>query len=126
MPDPIVESVKQKHDQRAERGLSKYGVNMTRRDLSTLDWLIHAQEEAMDLAVYLERIIKDESERCPPQPVDLGCANSWSDPADVPPELQTCRSKGHKPLEMLTGRASNLTFWSCPICNITWRVDSSG
>ena len=45
---------------RAEIGLAKYGVTMERPDLSRLDWLIHAQEEAMDLAVYLERLIQDE------------------------------------------------------------------
>lgn len=45
---------------RAEVGLAKYGVTMERTDLSRLDWLIHAQEEAMDLAVYLERLIQDE------------------------------------------------------------------
>ncbi|AVQ10124.1 holin [Siphoviridae environmental samples] len=47
---------------RAEAGLAKYGVTMERTDLSRLDWLIHAQEEAMDLAVYLERLIQDERE----------------------------------------------------------------
>ena len=41
-------------------GLSKYGVTMERRDLSTLDWLIHAQEEALDLAIYLEKLIQNE------------------------------------------------------------------
>ena len=45
---------------RSEVGLAKYGVTMERTDLSRLDWLIHAQEEAMDLAVYLERLISDE------------------------------------------------------------------
>ncbi len=45
---------------RAEVGLAKYGVTMERADLSRLDWLTHAQEEARDLAVYLERLIQDE------------------------------------------------------------------
>ena len=31
---------------------------MERTDLSELDWLIHAQEEAMDLAIYLEKLIQ--------------------------------------------------------------------
>jgi hypothetical protein len=42
---------------RADVGLRKYGTDMERSDLSQLEWLIHAQEEAMDLAVYLERLI---------------------------------------------------------------------
>jgi hypothetical protein len=35
---------------------------MERVDLSSLEWLIHAQEEAMDLAVYLEKLIALEQE----------------------------------------------------------------
>ena len=46
---------------RAEFGLSKYGTTLERTDLSTLDWLIHAQEEAMDLANYLEVLIQRET-----------------------------------------------------------------
>ena len=56
----IEDAVATKLLKRAEVGLTKYGVTMERTDLSGLDWLIHAQEEAMDLAVYLERIIQDE------------------------------------------------------------------
>tara|TARA_R110000850_G_scaffold231531_1_gene356444 strand:- start:69 stop:266 length:198 start_codon:yes stop_codon:yes gene_type:complete len=43
---------------RAKVGEAKYGVTMERDDLSELEWLVHAQEEAMDLAVYLEKIIQ--------------------------------------------------------------------
>jgi len=46
--------------QRAEAGLNKYGTTMERSDLTKLEWLTHAQEEAMDLVVYLERLIQDE------------------------------------------------------------------
>ena len=56
----IEDSVSSKIQDRAAAGLAKYGVTMERTDLSRLDWLIHAQEEAMDLAVYLERLICDE------------------------------------------------------------------
>lgn len=48
---------------RALVGKLKYGVTMERTDLTTLDWLVHAQEEAMDSAVYLERLIQDEKLR---------------------------------------------------------------
>ena len=47
---------------RAEVGKSKYGTTMERVDLSGLEWLVHAQEEAMDLAVYLEKLIGLEKE----------------------------------------------------------------
>lgn len=59
MLDPNVEAVRQKLKQRAEVGLAKYGTDTTRQDLTPIEWLQHAQEEAMDLAVYLQRIITD-------------------------------------------------------------------
>ena len=43
--------------ERAEVGLRKYGVTMERTDLSELEWLNHALEETLDLAVYLQRMI---------------------------------------------------------------------
>ena len=45
---------------RADFGLQKYGVTLERTDLTKLDWLNHAQEEAMDLANYLEVLIQRE------------------------------------------------------------------
>lgn len=57
--DKNVDSVREKMRLRAEVGLSKYGVSTERSDLTHKQWLIHAQEEAMDLAIYLERIISD-------------------------------------------------------------------
>jgi hypothetical protein len=44
---------------RRAAGRKKYGTTMERRDISLAGWLKHAQEEAMDLAVYLERIIHE-------------------------------------------------------------------
>ena len=54
--DKVIDKIKT----RAEFGLSKYGTTLERTDLSTLDWLIHAQEEAMDLCNYLEVLIQRE------------------------------------------------------------------
>lgn len=54
----IEDAVCEKIQRRAEFGLKKYGVTLERTDLDELDWLIHAQEEAMDLANYLEVIIQ--------------------------------------------------------------------
>ncbi len=45
--------------ERADLGLKKYGTTMERQDLSRRDWLRHAQEEALDLAIYLERLIQE-------------------------------------------------------------------
>jgi len=59
--DPIVNKVLQKIHSRSQAGMAKYGVTMMRDDVTTVEWLRHAQEEALDLAVYLERIIHDLS-----------------------------------------------------------------
>jgi len=48
---------------RSEVGKSKYGTTMERKDLSRLEWLKHAQEEAMDLCVYLEKLINEEESK---------------------------------------------------------------
>lgn len=45
--------------ERAEFGLSKYGVSMERDDLSVKDWLKHTRDELMDAVVYLTRLIGD-------------------------------------------------------------------
>ena len=57
--DPVVDRVRQKLARRSVSGQAKYGATMARNDLDTLAWLRHAQEEALDLAVYLERLIDD-------------------------------------------------------------------
>jgi chromosomal replication initiation ATPase DnaA len=59
-PQGCEEGVIDKIRLRREAGRKKYGVTMERTDLKRLDWLRHAQEEAMDLAIYLERLIRDE------------------------------------------------------------------
>ena len=56
----IEKSVIRKIIMRATLGKEKYGVTMEWKDLSRKEWLNHAQEEAMDLAVYLERLIQEE------------------------------------------------------------------
>ncbi len=49
----------EKIQQRAEVGLKKYGTNMEREDFSDLDWMNYLQEELMDGAVYLQRMINN-------------------------------------------------------------------
>ena len=43
---------------REDKGLKEYGTTMDRTDLSEQDWLQNAYEEALDLAIYLKKIIK--------------------------------------------------------------------
>ena len=47
---------------REEKGMSKYGVNTERKDLSTLEWLQHLQEELMDATVYIEKLKNEMKE----------------------------------------------------------------
>ena len=61
--DPIVLKVLQRVKDRSTAGMQTYGVPMTRPDVTTIQWLRHAQEEALDLAVYLERCISDLEEQ---------------------------------------------------------------
>lgn len=58
----VEEAVIQKIMQRRDIGRSKYGTTMERTDLSRKQWLQHAQEEAMDFAIYLEKLIRMEDE----------------------------------------------------------------
>jgi hypothetical protein len=56
----IEDIVMKKIEARAVLGENKYNITMERTDLSRKDWLIHAQEEALDLAVYLQKLIMEE------------------------------------------------------------------
>lgn len=63
--DANVDAVREKMQRRAKIGLTKYGVTTERDDLTTLQWLNHAQEEAMDMCVYLQRLIRDVEKKTP-------------------------------------------------------------
>ena len=54
--DKNVLSVMARFKERSEAGMKKYKTTLERTDLTTLEWLTHAQEEAMDFVPYLERL----------------------------------------------------------------------
>tara|TARA_Y100000361_G_scaffold52239_1_gene45725 strand:+ start:6130 stop:6342 length:213 start_codon:yes stop_codon:yes gene_type:complete len=54
--DSIVTNVLKKFVSRAHFGSKKYGTNLDRTDLTTNDWIQHAQEELMDGILYLEKL----------------------------------------------------------------------
>lgn len=60
-PDRNVETVRQMLLDRSVTGLNKYGTTTERTDLTRAQWLRHAQEEALDLAVYLQKLIEAEN-----------------------------------------------------------------
>jgi hypothetical protein len=64
MKDSIVESVVNQFKERSEVGIKKYGTTLDRNDLNTLEWINHAQQEAMDFCLYLEKLkqLHNESE----------------------------------------------------------------
>jgi hypothetical protein len=58
-PDPIVDTVRKRLSDRSAEGIRKYGCTMMRDDVTTVEWIDHAIEEALDFAVYLERLKLD-------------------------------------------------------------------
>jgi hypothetical protein len=54
--DSIVFSIINQFKQRADFGKQKYGTTLDRNDLSTKEWVQHAQEELMDAILYLEKL----------------------------------------------------------------------
>lgn len=61
--DKYVQSVKKKFEERSQTGIKKYNTTLEREDLNLIEWLNHAQEEAMDLTLYLERIKAELKEK---------------------------------------------------------------
>ena len=50
---------------RQQWGLAKYKTTVADNPLSRKQWLQHAYEEALDLAVYLKKVITDETNAVP-------------------------------------------------------------
>ena len=46
--------------QRQQKGIVKYGTTVEDNPLTRKEWLQHAYEEALDLAVYLKKLIEGE------------------------------------------------------------------
>jgi len=59
--DSVVTSVIHKFTERATFGKEKYGTDLDRKDLSTVQWIEHAQEELMDGILYLEKLKQQTS-----------------------------------------------------------------
>jgi len=52
----VVDNVKQIIDNQQHKGVSKYGIGIDKADLSLEQWILHTQEEAADMMVYLEKL----------------------------------------------------------------------
>lgn len=55
-PDSVVEAVIQRFHDRAKFGKDKYGTDLDRNDLTMEEWIRHAQDEAHDFILYLEKM----------------------------------------------------------------------
>ena len=55
----IEELVIERIRQRAEVGKVKYGTTLERDDLSVKEWLVHLQEELLDGAGYIQKLIEE-------------------------------------------------------------------
>lgn len=56
MKDKIVKSVVDKFKDRSLKGIEKYGTTLEDNDAGFEEWLTHAQEEAMDFVLYIEKL----------------------------------------------------------------------
>ena len=54
--DSVVRAVLEKFVRRAAFGKEKYGTDLDRTDLQTVDWIVHAQDELMDGIRDLEKL----------------------------------------------------------------------
>lgn len=62
IPDTENEVIKNIKD-RQQLGLKKYGRTVANNNLSERQWLQHAYEEALDLSIYLKRLIQEMDTR---------------------------------------------------------------
>ena len=55
----ITENVKNIFDKQHKKGLHKYGTTVDDAKLTPAEWITHAQEEAADMMVYLEKLKRE-------------------------------------------------------------------
>ena len=54
----VEDNVCKKIKARSDVGKAKYGVTMEEEVLSVREWIVHLQEELMDAAVYVEKLLE--------------------------------------------------------------------
>lgn len=63
--DQILSQIQKKFEAQTSKGVEKYGQTVADNDLTAIEWIDHAIEEAIDHIVYLEclkaRLLKYES-----------------------------------------------------------------
>lgn len=63
MDSEVLKQVIEDMRQREAKGKKEYGTTMDRTDLSDTDWMDYAYEEALDLSIYLKKIILNRNDK---------------------------------------------------------------
>jgi len=63
MDSEVLKQVIEDMRQREAKGKKEYGTTMDRTDLSDTDWMDYAYEEALDLSLYLKKIILNKQDK---------------------------------------------------------------
>ncbi len=96
--DPVIEQLVAELRRRSEFGLKKYGVPLSREDLTLKDWLKLALEETLDKAGYLQAAINN--------------LESASRPADSDPPKEPAPDTSQHFLALMYGlKIPNPAFW---------------
>ena len=59
MPDGAEARICTEIAARQQMGINKYGTTVAENPLSLREWLVHAKQEALDQAIYLQRAIEE-------------------------------------------------------------------
>ena len=59
MPDGTEARICTEIAARQQMGINKYGTTVAENTLSLREWLVHAKQEALDQAIYLQRAIEE-------------------------------------------------------------------
>lgn len=63
MDSQILTKVIEDMREREAKGKKEYGTTLDRNDLSDTDWMDYAYEEALDLSLYLKKIILNRNDK---------------------------------------------------------------
>lgn len=111
--DSIVQTVLSKYIARSYKGKIKYGKTLDRDDLTEVEWLIHAQEEAMDHALYLEKLIQlkiNGGVTAKPKEVKQAVGKT----VETPPPSMIATVFNIKPMELPDGRKTEVIDYDNP------------
>jgi hypothetical protein len=63
MDSKILTKVIEDIRKREAKGVLEYGTTLDRKDINEKEWIYYAYEEALDLALYLRKIIENNNDK---------------------------------------------------------------